>query len=283
MIVENRSVQTLKEFAFVIHKTLRSDRDCMIGIGGFKGEGKSTFSTKLQKLYSEIAGIPWSFRHMTWHRDELQTWVDGKGKDKEGQMPEYSAVLPDELISMFYRRNWFDDDQKGSVELFNKCRDRHLLIIGNVPSFWDLDPGFTKNLRFYIYIPERGRAWVFEQENNPFVKDPWNATENLKLFRKFKNPYKCANFVCEIHFDDWEEKEKEEYYRIRNYKRINSESNAKKKERYAKIKCQRDNAVKMLLNMNEKVPKEDKFKRQDIASMIGIDKSMIGKIEQGLV
>lgn len=270
-------INTIQEFAETIHKLLRSDRDAMIGIGGFKGIGKSTFSTKLQKVYSKVAGVPWSFNHMTWKRKELLTWVDGEGPDKVGQLPEYSAILPDELISMFYRRNWFDEDQKQAVELFNKCRDRHLLIVGNVPDFWDLDPGFTKSLTFYIYIPERGRAWIFEQENNPFVKDKWNANENKKLFRKNKNPYHCPNFVCEIHFEDWEPEEKKEYLRIRNFKRINTESNFEKKEKYGKVKDQRNAALKMAIKGHPDI------KQKEWADLIGVDRSTISKIFNGLL
>ncbi len=74
------------------------------------------------------------------------------------------------------------------------CRDRHLLIGGNIPNFWDLDTAFNSRIRFYVYIPNRGVAWVFEQENNPFSNDVWNRSKNEKGFRKYKNPYLLPNF-----------------------------------------------------------------------------------------
>ena len=243
---------TVKEFAKTCHTLLKSDRDCMLGVGGFTGEGKSCFTTQLMKAYSEINKTEWDFNRLTWSRNELMTWVDGeKNSDvnsrtglKKGQLPEYSAILPDELFYMFYKRTWYEEDQITSIATFNMCRDRHLFIAGNVPDIWDLDTGFLKRLRFYIYIPERGRAWVFEQENNPFTKDPWNVTDNKKAFRKYRNPYSISNFICEIQFNDWAPKEKQQYYDVRNTKRVKAINEAKiRKERYRDIKDQRDNCI----------------------------------------
>lgn len=248
-----KAVETLAAFAEIIFQFLKSDRDVVVGVGGFTGEGKSTFTTKLQKEYAKVSGTPWGFHRMTWSRDELLKWIDGKegsepGPDglREGQLPEYSAILPDELFTMFYRRNWYDDDQISAIATFNMCRDRHLFVAGNVPDFWDLDTGFVKRVRFYVYIPERGRAWIFQQENNPFATDPWNISENRKSFRKKKNPYSIKNFVCEIHFPDWDPEEKKQYYRIRNEKRLLAikEGKKKKRDRYANIKGQRDNIMR---------------------------------------
>lgn len=241
------SVVDIKQFAALSHELLKSDRDVTIGVSGFTGEGKSTFAVKLCQAYKDISNIPWNFDHLTWSRKELLEWIDGKGKARENQKPEYSALLPDELISMFYKRNWYEDGQKDAVELFNKCRDRHLLIIGNVPDFWDLDGGFITRIRFYVYIPKRGVAWVFQQENNPFITDKWNRTENNKIFRKTKTPYKCPNFLFEITFDDFEPKEKKEYYAIRNEKRRNTSNLSEKAERYKHVKKSRDAGFKLLM------------------------------------
>lgn len=228
--MSNHRIATITEFAFMIHKLLRSDRDVNLGCSGMTGEGKSTFTTILQKEYSRIAGVDWSFNNMTWDRDEMMKWIDGEGESKEGQKPEYTAILPDELFHMFYRRNWHDSGQINSIATFNMCRDRHLFLAGNVPNFWKLDTAFVERIRFYAYVPRRGVAWVFEQENNPFATDQWNQDLNRKQFRKEGKPYNCPNFLFEIHFSDWDEEEKKEYYKIRNEKRVkalNKESNDK--------------------------------------------------------
>jgi hypothetical protein len=256
---------TVEEFAKTIYKLAKSDRDVTLGVAGFTGEGKSVFMIKLQKAYAKIAGVKWSFNNnLTWSRDEMLKWIDGD-KNGKGRKPEYSAILPDELISMFFRRNWYEDDQKAAIELLNKCRDRHLFIAGGIPNFWQLDTSFSTRIRFYAYIPRgRGRAWIFEQEDNPFSADPWNVNDNKKLFRKKKDPSKCPNFVCEILFDDLTPQEKKEYYAIRNTKRKNTEMQNKKDkiEKYGSLKRGRDALIRHIFTVNPKLT------NQDVADML---------------
>lgn len=242
----------LDEFVKLIVDLLKSDRDNNIAVGGMTGEGKSCFVTQLVKKYCHITKFKFSFQMMTWSRKELKTWIEGDKKG-QGQKPEYSPIIPDELFAMFYKRNWYDDAQKELISILNMCRDRHLLLIGNVPLFWDLDSGFSSRMRFYIYIPRRGVAWIFEQENNPFSKDPWNIAENRKIFRKYGAPYKMPNFYMECYYSDWSEDEKKRYYNIRNTKRVKAQEDIKKNkvEPYGNIKTQRDILLRMIISMDK--------------------------------
>lgn len=254
---KNRSLfVSLKDFASTCYTLLKSDRDVTLGVAGFTGEGKTRFTDAFLTEYAKVSGTYWDFDRMTWSRKELLEWIDGKRKSevnkktglKENQLPEYSGISPDELFYMFYKRNWFDQGQIDAVSTFNMCRDRHLLIIGNVPDLWDLDASFLKRLRFYVFIPERGRAWVFQQENNPFSKDSWNVAENRKIFRKYLNPYAISNFVCEIKYTDWDTERKQEYYKVRNVKRVKAlQENKNAKEHYADIKAQRNTYMEALV------------------------------------
>lgn len=288
-----KTIETIDNFAKIIYDMLKSDRDVNMAVGGFTGEGKSTFMTKLQKRYAQLSGTYWGFDRMTWDRNELMKWIDGKKKTeantktglKPGQLSEYSAILCDELFKMFYRRNWYDESQIDSIATFNMCRDRHLFIGGNVPDFWDLDTAFTSRVRFYAYIPFRGIAWVFEQENNPFSTDRWNALENKRLFRKKGNPYSIPNFLMEIHFDDWDAEEKEQYYKIRNEKRISAidQNKSEKKERYSNIKEQRDKLIRMVKHMEIKCPTckknvKAKYSDKEIADSVGLSESLINLV-----
>jgi len=231
-----RQIVSLQHFAKITHKMLRSDRDVNVGVAGFTGEGKSTFTTKYCKEYAKLAGVHWGFERMTWDRDEMMKWIDGEGDTKKGQLPEYSIIVPDELFLMFYRRNWHDDGQISAIATFNMCRDRHLLVAGNVPNFWNLDGAFQERIRFYVYVSQRGVAWVFQQENNPFSKDQWNALDNLKSFRKNRNPYSCPNFLFEVHFDDWDDQEKKDYLEIRNTKRVEAVKKAEATPKNERLK-----------------------------------------------
>lgn len=280
-----KEVSTLPEFVRVCNDMLRSDRDVVLGVAGFTGEGKTTFLIGLMKEYYNQRGLNWGFDLMTWSRKELMLWIDGKknspvskGGLKESQLSEYSGIIADELFKMFYRRNWYEEGQIDAIATFNMCRDRHLLVGGNVPNFWDLDTAFTSRVRFYIYIVERGKAWVFEQENNPFAKDPWNIQENKKFFRKKKNPYGLYNFVCELHFPDLTVKEKEQYLRIRKEKRLRAitENRSERAERYGDIKRQRDELIRLAFKLNKK------FTNKDVSDIIGISKEAVRIVRQGL-
>lgn len=272
-------ISNIKDFATMLHKLLRSDRDCIIAIGGFTGEGKSTFMTQLGKAYADVANVYFGLDRMTWSRPEMMVWIDGEKKTKEGQLPEYSVIMPDELFTMFYRRRWFEDEQIDAISTFNMCRDRHLLVIGNIPDFWQLDSGFTSRVRFYVYIPNRGIAWIFEQENNPFSTDRWNASENKRAFRKFKSPHKCPNFICQIRFPDWTTEEKKKYLKVRNEKRLKAieQNKSQRIERYGSVKKQRDTAIRCWLNADKEIT--DKA----AGEIVELERSVICKIRQGVI
>lgn len=249
-------IESLQDFARLLLDIGKSDRDNLLAVAGNTGEGKSCMLWQLMKAYYSLLGLEWQPNNMTWNRKELLLWIDGKpesAKDKdglkEGQLPEYSGIMTDELFALFYKRNWFQDTQIDSLATLNMCRDRHLLVAGAVPCFWDLDTGFLNRVRYYIYVKERGVAWVFSQENNPFVSDPWNKNQNKVFFRQNQGrPYSLSNFVCELHFLDWTPEEKVLYYGVRNEKRVKA-IEAMQKERhdkYRSLRNQRDAAFRWL-------------------------------------
>ena len=208
----------------------QTDRYSLVVIDGDTGEGKSTLSKEACESTAKENGTPFSLQNnMTYLRSELVKWVDGEGEERKGQLPEHSVVLSDELISLFFKRNWYDRDQINGVELLSKCRDRHLTIFGNIPNFWDLDSAVHPHIKFWIHIVQRGVAWVFEKDKNPFTVDKWRRRENYKILQKDNSPYRCRNFLFTLTWDDWTEKGKEEYYKIRNEKRRNTEGQVRKK------------------------------------------------------
>lgn len=270
-------LETLPRFAKLIYDINKDDRHVLLGAGGFEGTGKSCFYTLLQIEYSKLAGLPWSFKdNCTWNREELIEWIDGKSReDKSGRKPEMSAICPDELIMMFYRREWNKEGQIGAVKLLNTCRDRHLFIAGGAPDFWDLDGAVRKRFRFYVYIPERGRAWVFEQENNPFTPDQWNTKLNEKIFRKSKAPYSSPNFLFEIRFRDWTDKERKEYYEVRNNKRRLEYARAgSEPPSIARAKKQRNDLIKYVYE--RKV-----LSQKDIGEATGLSQTSVSMILSG--
>lgn len=268
---------SIADFALLIYKLLHNDMDVTLGTGGFTGVGKSTFNIVLMKEYSKLADKNWTFAdNCTWSRAEFKTWINGDKKTP--RKTQYSALLLDELFSMFYRRNWHNDSQKEGISILNMCRDRHLFIAGNVPNFWDLDGGFVSRVRYYVYIPTRGTAWVFQQENNPFSSDPWNVLNNKKLFRMGKGkPYRLPNFVTQIEYPDLTPEDKGRYLNIRNVKRVQAQEDVKhnKVEKYGLIKKDRDNLIRAL-HLKHKV------KQVDIRQYISLNKTTISNICLGI-
>lgn len=297
--MSNKYVKTIDDFALLCYKLLKSDRENNIAISGTCGEGKSCLLTKIFMSYSKISKVYWDFDLMTWSRNEFIEWIDGKKGTpfndnglRENQLPEFTPIGLDELFLLFYKRNWYEEGQIDSIGTLNMCRDRHLLIGGNVPNFWDLDGAFTTRIRFYIYVVTRGVAWVFEQDQNPFNVDVWNKTLNKKMYMKYKNPYGLPNFLMELHYNDWTPKEKIRYYKIRNKKRLMAVDVNKdeKKERYTDIKRQRDILIKLIYEINQDIIKNkkvslamgiDKFTYKDIAEVLGISQSAIKLIMIG--
>ena len=252
------SIVTVQDFSKVIAKILKSDRWVLVACDGEQGEGKSCFTDQLAKANAKLTKTPFSHEdNMTYQRKELKDWIDGNRKEKIKRKPEYSNILADELISMFFKRNWYDAEQIDGIELLNKCRDRHLCVLGNIPNFWDLDSAIYPIVTFWAHIHERGRAWIFEKDKNPFATDKWHRLANYKAFKKQKHPYRTQGFVCEIQYPDWTAKEKAEYYHWRNIKRRNTEGQRAKTEKYRDIKIQRDELIRLAFKLNEKLTNKD--------------------------
>lgn len=265
----------INEFAAKIAEILKKDRWVFLVCDGEMGEGKSCFVTQLAREVAKITHTPFSYKdNLTFLRSELKTWIDGD-KDGKGQKQEHSAIVADELISLFFKRNWFDADQIDGIELLNKCRDRHLFVCGNIPNFWDLDSAIYSSITFRVRIHERGRAWVFMKSRDPFTGDTWFKKDNHKSFTKKKNPYSCHGFVSELIFDDWNEKDKEEYYEVRNTKRKNTEGQRERPEKFRDIKSQRNNLIIALKN---NIPG---ITGKEIADIAELDHSHVNKIING--
>lgn len=265
----------ITEFAETIAKILKKDRWVFLVCDGEMGEGKSCFVTQLAREVAKITQTSFNYKdNLTFLRSELKTMIDGDEKGKN-QKAEHSSIVADELISLFFKRNWFDSEQIDGIELLNKCRDRHLFVCGNIPNFWDLDSAIYSSIVFRVRIHERGRAWIFSKSRNPFTPDTWFKKENQKIFTKKKNPYTCHGFVGELVFGDWNEKDKKEYYDVRNLKRKNTEGQRQKPEKYRDVKEQRNNLIIALKNNLPDIT------AKEIADIAEIDRSYVARIING--
>ncbi len=219
---------SVEQFAEVIGEIPKMDWYVLIAVSGGTGVGKSCLSTRLCKHLAQSLKTTWAYdKNMTYSRSDLLTMIDGDSEGK-GQLPEFSVILADELISIFYKRNWMGSEQKAAIELLNKCRDRHLIIIGCIPSFWDLDVGVRTHVKFWIDCHKRGNSWVFQPSTNPFHSDKWLRILNAKIFSHYGQPDKSPNYLFNLVWDDWNESEKETYYKYRNTMRVRTEQQEQK-------------------------------------------------------
>jgi len=271
--------ETVQGFGKFLGNVLKTDRWVLLACDGKMGEGKSCFTSQLAQAAAQTCHTPFNYdTNMTFSRQELSIWIDGDENGKK-QKSEFSAILADELISMFFKRNWYDKSQINGIELLNKCRDRHQLILGNVPNFWDLDGAIKPIITFWVHIPERGRAWVFEQDKNPWSKDKWHQNANEKYFRKKKNPYGALGFVCEIRFPDWTSAEKAQYYKVRNVKRVGTEGQREEKiVPHTKLRRQRNKLIRLYYD-----PDKPQLKDGKLAEHLGIDRAHLNQIKNGVV
>jgi hypothetical protein len=268
---------SLSKFVRTVREILHSDRDVNMAIGGMTGEGKSTFTMEFMKEYYRQEGKRYKLDNITWDRKELMKWIDGEKDTKEGQLPEYSGIILDEAFLLFYRRTWYEEGQIDAIATLNMCRDRHLLLMANVPNFWSLDNHFQQRMRFYVFISQRGKAWIFRQDMNPFTDDAWNTKENKKMFAKHRNPYKCPNFFFELKYPDLSPKEKETYLALRNSKRVEAVTKHKgaKSARVRKVLGQRDILIKELVNVQG-------YSQINVAEMIEVDPAIINNVANGI-
>jgi hypothetical protein len=249
--------QKLKDFAKLVADIIKSDRYVMVACDGETGEGKTRFTSALAEEVSPLLKTPFSYEdNMTYGREEMLTWIDGD-KDGKNQKPEYSIILADELIDMFFSRNWYDYKQIAGVQLLSKCRDRHLAIFGNIPNFWDLDKAVHPHIKFWVHIDKRGIAWVMTKDMNPWSRDKWQRAFNEKKFQKDKHPRNCKGFLCEIRYDDWNKEDKARYYAIRNVKRKQSQTLRDREEKFRDIKEQRDVLIRHMFKANPKLMNKD--------------------------
>lgn len=264
----------INDFASLIAAILKSDRWCLIAFDGEMGEGKSCISSQLAAAIAKYSGTKFSYQgNMTFLRSELKKWIDGDGETKKGQKSERSAVLADELISMFYKRNWHDANQIDGIELLNKCRDRHLAVLGNIPHFWDLDKGLYPMVTYRVHVSKRGRAYIFEKDANPFVLDKWNQRYNEKVYGKSGSPYNCRGFVGTLVWDDWPPEEKEEYYEVRNKKRVDTEGQRSQNKNYAEIKKERDRAIRHIFEVDPNAT------TTNVAKICGVHQTHVSRIK----
>ena len=207
---------TIKSISGTVKAFQQSDRDFIIAISGYRGEGKSTLSVLLG-----VENGKFDFeKNILYSRK--------KAMEKIGSL-EHSTLVVDEAINILYRRDFMKGEQKELIKLMNMCRDRHLCLIFNIPNVWNLDKDILQTMvRMWIHVDKRGLAYCFVPDNNPFSADKWHRKLNEKLMKKWDSSKvglkKSPNFDGILRFKDLDEEQKLLYIKIKMSKRIEAEN-----------------------------------------------------------
>jgi adenylate kinase family enzyme len=169
-------------FCHKLDERVRNDYDAVLGVAGYEGEGKSTFSVQIA---AKACGA--SLQDVI-RKGTIYTSDYTELEDRITRI-DFPAVHVDEAIKFLYKLNWQKEAVIYLSTLFAVCRKHNKIVILNIPRFRDLTE-YMRNHRVYLWveIPVRGQAIVFTKNRSCFSKDPWNLRENDKLMEtEFKD------------------------------------------------------------------------------------------------
>jgi len=264
--IDHKYIIKLDEFAKIVNKHLKSDRDVFVCITGFTGEGKSTFAIELAQAHAKIRKKTYSLnKQMTWDREELLQMIDGENKLKQ-----YDEVIHDELFLAGYNRKWQDAEQIEFIQTLNTYRDRHLLFIGCIPVFKQLDPAVRTRVRFWVHIFKRGIAVIRLQEPNSCTDDVWNLRDEATLERTKQLLKYSRNSPMVCYYDDLDDDTKKEYLELRNTKRIEAIHKTKEKSIGGNSK-----AYSAFNKLAMHIKKKYKYSNRQLAIISDVDRASI--------
>ncbi len=144
-----------------------ADADAQVAFTGLRGTGKSTFTLGATMRLEKYLGGDWSLeQNVLWtYREILRGLTD--------ESPAH-AISIDEAVLVALNRNFGKSWQKKLVQLLNTAREYHKVSFWNIPLFRRMDPGVREQFQYWVWIPRRGEALVFQRSVNPAAKDPWN-------------------------------------------------------------------------------------------------------------
>ncbi len=113
---------------------------------------------------------PW--KHIIYSRGDLMRIMEGEVEH---------VIMDDEAIRTGYKRNFYEQDQKKLITMFNMYRDNFNIYSGCIPNFYDLDKDLRMLCTLHIQVIRRGTAIIHIPTNKLYSNDPWDIKLNSKL------------------------------------------------------------------------------------------------------
>jgi len=169
-------IRDLDWLADGIRSRLRNDLDVVIAVTGDEGLGKSTLAYQLAKRIDGDFDVEKSTVYNPTYEEV---------KDKIVGLPKYSAIVVDEAVKTFYKRNFAHKSQIFLNQVFAICRKANKAVILCMPAFSDFDSFFRRRrILIWIHIVTRGGFVCFVKDKSAFAEDCWHQKENDLLFRE---------------------------------------------------------------------------------------------------
>jgi len=167
-----------KFVANIDKKFLKNDDDCPIAITGRERVGKSTLALEMAYLLLKQQKV-----RLQWNKI-IENNIGYRHEEvikKIKALPEQSPFIADESIRGMYKMDFMSVQGREMVKMFSQIGMKNDLFLFNIPRFWDLLENIRNHrVKFWVHIVARGYAVVFLPDENQFISDPWNRTENEK-------------------------------------------------------------------------------------------------------
>lgn len=161
-------------FCNSVRARLREDRDKHLCISGEEGDGKSTaawhFAYRVDKGFDIEKQTVFSI-------DEFE--------EKACGLEKYKALILDEGLEIFYKRNWMNKEQKKAITKLSTIRQQNLFFIYCAPRFSDLDEQLRNwRVRHWYRITKRSYGIVYKYDKQKLVGDAWHLKSHKMRRRK---------------------------------------------------------------------------------------------------
>lgn len=209
------------------------DYDMTIAFTGEEGVGKSTGAIQLARKIGKRENGQFTF---CLSKNVLFSPSFENVQDAIKNLPQYAPIILDEAIKVLYKLRWHDKIQILLNQFFAICRQENKIAILCIPRFTDLNEYFRNHrVKIWIHVIDRGKAFVFVKDKNPFVKDVWHFREMEKKMEKhnfnalsYRSKLKLLkrnkSFVGVLKFKDLPEAMSERYKKLKALKKYDQDN-----------------------------------------------------------
>lgn len=164
------------------------DLDVLIGVSGFKGFGKSTFSLQVMIRYvKKFMGV----KNFTPSMLEKYTAYTIKDLNRLlNNLPVYAPIAMDEAVNFAMGEDWMLGSNKRTKKKFAKIRNKHHVFFFNIPDLWWLDKKYRENMMtLWVHVVKKGHVMVSTPKISPGIQDRWDRKWLQKQFAKKPTNY----------------------------------------------------------------------------------------------